>query len=188
MTSNWTQDIFVKAWDFATLAHHGQTYGGPVEGQKFDYINHIGSVAMELIWALNNTPEADGNLAIQCALLHDTLEDTKITYEEVVSMFGQDVAEGVRALTKNESLATKHEQMLDSLQRIKKQPVEVWMVKLADRITNLSAPPFYWSREKKISYREEALIIHEELHTANMFLSERLLSRIESYQNYIKKF
>lgn len=185
MISNWSQDIFVKAWDFATLAHHGQTYGGPVEGQKFDYINHIGSVAMELIWALNNTPEANANLAIQCALLHDTIEDTQVTYEEVSSIFGKDVADGVRALTKNESLSTKHEQMLDSLKRIKMQPVEVWMVKLADRITNLSAPPFYWPKEKKINYREEALLIHKELHMANSLLSERLISRINSYQNYI---
>ncbi len=185
MASNWSQDVFVKAWDFATLAHHGQTYGGPIEGQQFDYINHIGSVAIELIWALNNTPDVDGNLAIQCALLHDTIEDTHVTYEEVLSVFGEDVAKGVLALTKNESLPTKHEQMLDSLQRIKKQPVEVWMVKLADRITNLSAPPFYWAKEKKINYREEALFIHAELHLANSFLSERLISRIDSYQNYI---
>lgn len=178
MTLNWSQDVYVKAWEFATLAHHGQTYGGPVEGQQFDYINHIGSVAMELIWALNNTPEADGNLAIQCALLHDTIEDTDATYEQVASIFGTGVAEGVKALTKNE-------QMLDSLERIKMQPVEIWMVKLADRITNLSAPPFYWTKEKKTKYREEALLIHSELHTANRHLSERLISRIDSYQNYI---
>ena len=185
MTSNWSQDVYVKAWDFATLAHHGQTYGGPVEGQQFDYINHVGSVAMELIWALNNTPEADGNLAIQCALLHDTIEDTEVTYEQVASIFGTDLAEGVKALTKNESLPTKHEQMLDSLERIKMQPVEIWMVKLADRITNLSAPPFDWTKEKKIKYREEALLIHSELHTANSHLSERLISRIDNYQKYI---
>jgi (p)ppGpp synthase/HD superfamily hydrolase len=95
-----------------------------------------------------------------------------------------DVAGGVKALTKNESLPTKHEQMVDSLERIKIQPVEIWMVKLADRITNLSAPPFYWTREKKIQYREEALLIHSELHTANSHLSERLICRINSYQDY----
>lgn len=184
MTTNWSQDIYVKAWDFATLAHHGQTYGGPIEGQRFDYINHIGSVAMEVIWALSNTPTVNGNLALQCALLHDTIEDTKVTYDDVVSFFGKEVAEGVMALTKNENLPTKHEQMLDTLKRIQAQPAEVWMVKLADRITNLSAPPFYWSLEKKISYRDEALLIHCELHTANEFLSERLLARIDSYQCY----
>ena len=185
MASNWSQDIFVKAWDFATLAHRGQTYSGPLEGQQYDYISHIGSVAMELIWALNNTLEADANLAIQCALLHDTLEDTATTYEDVAKIFGKQVADGVRALTKDTSLPSKHDQMMDSLQRIKMHPTEVWMVKLADRITNLSAPPFYWTKEKKMQYREEALLIHHELHTASNLLSERLLARINSYQNYI---
>ncbi len=185
MVCNWSQDIFVRAWDFATLAHQGQTYAGPIEGQHFDYINHIGSVAMELIWALHNTPSVDGNLAIQCALLHDTLEDTKTTYEDLVSIFGERVANGVKALTKDESLSTKYEQMQDSLERIKLQPVEIWMVNLADRITNLSEPPFHWSKEKKIKYREEALLIHRELGSANELLSERLLSRIDSYQRYI---
>ena len=119
------------------------------------------------------------------ALLHDTLEDTKVTYDELLSTFGKAVADGVLALTKNESLATKQEQMIDSLNRIKMQPMEVWMVKLADRITNLSAPPFYWTKEKKISYREEALLIHKELHTANSFLSERFIYRLNTYQDYI---
>lgn len=76
---NWNQDIYIKAWDFATIAHHGQTYGGPKEGQRIEYINHIGSVAMELIWALSQTTDIDGSLAIQCALLHDTIEDTAVT-------------------------------------------------------------------------------------------------------------
>lgn len=185
MKPNWSQDIYVKAWDFATLAHHGQTYGGPLEGQQFDYINHIGSVAMEVIWALNCTPNLDGNLAIQCALLHDSLEDTEASFENLAAEFGIKVAQGVRALTKDETLSTKREQMVDSLKRIKQQPVEVWMVKLADRITNLSAPPFYWTKEKKINYREEAILIHTELGSANRHLSDRILERIKNYQEFI---
>lgn len=63
----------------------------------------------------------------------NSLIDTEATYEEVTSLFGKSVADGVNALTKNESLPAKHEQMMDSLTRIKMQPVEIWMVKLADR-------------------------------------------------------
>lgn len=185
MTANWSQDIFVKAWDFATLAHQGQTYGGPVEGQRIDYINHIGSVAMELIWALGSGREFDGNLAIQCALLHDVIEDTDYNYDDIVSTFGPAVADGVMALTKDETLATKREQMQDSLARIKQQPKEIWMVKMADRITNLSEPPAAWRRDKKIAYREEALLIYQELHPANAALAARLNQRIDDYQRYI---
>jgi len=186
MKQNWSQDIYVKAWNFATMAHEGQTYGGPIEGQRIPYINHIGSVAMELICGLNSDINLNGNLAIQCALLHDTIEDTNVDFNTIKIEFGLEVAQGVLALTKNESLATKEEQMLDSLERIKLQPKEIWMVKLADRITNLSEPPAYWSPEKRKKYLEEALIIHSYLHEANELLATRLLSRAEYYKNYIK--
>ena len=186
MNSIWSQDEFLKALDFATIAHQGQTYAGSIEGQRIDYINHIGRVAMELIWALDKTQDLDGNLAIQCAILHDTIEDTKVTYSDLVSNFGENVAEGVKALTKNETLPTKWEQMEDSLKRIKQQPVEVSMVKLADRITNLSPPPFHWTMEKRISYLDEARLIHRELCAANVLLAERLLNRINNYEKYIE--
>ena len=47
-------------------------------------------------------------------------------------------------------------QMADSLARIKQQPKEVWLVKLADRSANLGKPPHYWSAEKILAYRQEA--------------------------------
>lgn len=185
MKSEWSQDVYVKAWDYATLAHHGQTYAGPREGMKYDYINHIGSVTMELIWSLGGTGGVDGNLALQCAILHDSIEDTTTTYENLVNTFGKKVADGVQALTKNEALSTKAEQMSDSLARIKLQPSEVWMVKLSDRITNLSEPPYYWSKEKRSKYLHEARFILAELGSSNQLLAERLASRIASYQQYL---
>lgn len=115
MKQNWSQDVYVKAWNFATMAHEGQTYGGPIEGQRIPYINHIGSVAMELICGLNSDPSLNGNLAIQCVLLHDTIEDTHVDFEAIKKEFGIKVAEGVQALTKDESLPTKSEQISDSL-------------------------------------------------------------------------
>ena len=47
--TSWCPEIFSRAWNFATIAHHGQSYGGIEEGTRIDYINHIGSVAMEII-------------------------------------------------------------------------------------------------------------------------------------------
>ena len=187
MSSRWSQETYVKAWDFATVAHHGHTYEGPIEGQQIDYINHVGSVAMELIWALSECESVDGDLSVQCALLHDVIEHTEFTYDQVRSAFGQAVADGVSALTKNESLPTEYEQMVDSLVRIKQQPTEVWMVKLADRITNMSAPPSCWSREKMIFYQNEARLILEQLGSANKLLKSRLSSKIDSYQVFIER-
>lgn len=184
MNQNWSQDVYLKAWNFATKAHHGQTYNGP-HGEEIPYLNHIGSVAMELISGLYAQDGVDGNLAIQCALLHDTIEDTAVDFETIKTHFGSDVAHGVLALSKNRELPGKQAQMLDSLARIKRQPVEVWMVKLADRITNLSMPPAHWDLEKCLMYLEEAKMIHEHLHEASELLSTRLLARIEIYKNYL---
>ena len=181
----WCPERFNKAWNFAAIAHHGQSYGGIEEGVQIDYINHVGSVAMEIIWGLDGMPGCDANLAIQCALLHDVIEDTQHTYEEITNIFGEEVAKGVLALSKNPNLPSREAQMIDSLARIKMQPREVWMVKLADRITNLYHPPYYWKTGKKLAYREESLLIYQELKDANHKLSERLLSKIENYRKFI---
>lgn len=183
--NNWLPDVFSKAWNFATHYHKGQTYGGPAEGVHIDYINHVASVAMEVIWALPATLAADGNLAVQCALLHDVVEDTTATYELVAQTFGEAVAQGVLALTKNPALPSKAEQMADSLQRIRRQPPEVWMVKMADRITNLYHPPYYWTDDKIEAYRLEAGMIYEALSAANEVLADRLKQKIEAYRQFL---
>ena len=184
--STWSPDAFAKAWHFASLRHAGQTYAGPEEGRAFDYLTHVGSVAVELVWALPTVPDADGNLAVQCAVLHDVIEDTGATYDLVAESFGKDVADGVLALSKDPTLPTKAEQMADSLRRIRQQPKEIWMVKLADRITNLDPPPYYWDDAKIEAYRQEAIVIHAALHTANEALANRLQEKIEQYRRFFR--
>ena len=183
--SHWSPDIYEKAWSFSSRLHSGQTYGGRVEGERIEYINHIASVAMEIIWALQDNALADSALAVQCALLHDTIEDTNASYDLLQAEFGQAVAEGVQALSKNLAL-DKADQMRDSLDRIKQQPVEIWMVKMADRITNLYHPPHYWGNEKILSYRDEAQTIHDALHTANGKLAQRLAAKIAAYPQFLR--
>ena len=100
--------------------------------------------------------------------------------------FGEAVANGVMALTKNETLETKREQMLDSLERIKQEPKEVWTVKMADRVANLGEPPHYWKLEKREVYRAEAQIIWDYLYEANEAMAERLKGKIADYEQYSK--
>jgi len=153
-------DNVQKAWLLATKLHHGQMYGGAKPGEDVDYINHIGSVVFEVMNAFAHEKNMDVDLAVLCAILHDSVEDTVFTYEEVNKHFGKSVADGVMALTKNETLkGGKRLKMEDSLKRIKQQPKEVWMVKLADRIVNLSSAPYYWNIEKKKAYQEEGRLI-----------------------------
>lgn len=180
--SNWDQDLYLKAWNFASSIHLGQT----IPGNDIPYINHIGLVSMEATAAIANNPRIQQpNLLILCALLHDSIEDTQTTYEDIYNEFGLEVANGVMSLSKNKTLSTKKEQMNDSISRIKLQPKEVWMVKLCDRITNLQPPPKHWNKDKISKYRDEALLILEQLGEANNFLAERLKMKINGYSQYL---
>ncbi len=173
----WNQDIYMKAWNYACAKHIGQT----VPGTDLPYVNHVGNVAMEVLAALSVETYLSPDLAVQCALLHDTVEDTQTTLEDILGEFGEDVANGVSALTKNMDLPDKRASMVDSIERIKICPREVWIVKLADRIVNLQPAPFYWTEGKIETYRTEALLILDELGSASAFLESRLSEKISSY-------
>ena len=184
---NWSPDIYSETWEYVTIAHQNQTYGGRDKGVQINYINHLASVSIEIIKAIELTKKTlDENLAVQCALLHDIIEDTEISYNDILTNFGKKVADGVLALTKDTEIKSKQEMMEDSLKRILKQPNEIWMVKVADRICNLYHPPFYWNNERKTLYCEESEIILTTLTGANSYLEERLFNKIQEYKLFIK--
>ena len=158
MGNIWSQEAYIAALRFAAERHKGQK----VPDTDWSYLAHLSMVSMEVMAALNHEPDMDGDLAVQAAILHDTIEDTDTNYEELSSEFGQSVADGVLSLTKDTTME-KPDQMQDSLKRIKLQPKEIWMVKMADRIINLQPPPSYWTQDKKKKYLKEAQLILTEL-------------------------
>ena len=175
-----SSERYVQAMRFAADRHAAQK----VPGTDLPYLVHVVSVAAEVIAVLPTTQLADPDLAVTCALLHDTVEDTKTKLEEIATIFGTAVAAGVAALTKNPTLMTKQDQMADSLRRIKDQPPEIAVVKLADRTTNMAPPPSYWTKDKCRAYREEAIAIADALGSASAALAARLRARIDAYQAY----
>ncbi len=177
MPSQWNQESYIKALRFAASAHRGQT----IPGSDLPYVVHVTMVAMEVIAALQHEDRWKGDLAVQCALLHDVIEDTGKSIDELDREFGSDVTGGVLALSKDSNLGSEKEKMTDSLQRIKRQPKEIWMVKLADRITNLQPPPAHWSGEKIARYKEQARLIMRELGEASAYLAERLEHKLARY-------
>ena len=180
--TNWNPDKYIDAWNFASVVHNGQI----VPGTQNPYINHIGLVAMEAMAAVTNSGNINNpDLLVQCALLHDTIEDTECTYETINHEFDTEVADGVLALTKDGNLSTKVERMKDSIVRIQRQPKEVWMVKLCDRITNLQPPPKHWDSDKIKAYSNEAKLILESLSEANDYLADRLESKIDNYKDFL---
>jgi ADP-ribosylglycohydrolase len=167
----------LQAWMFAARKHQGQLY----PGTELPYLVHIGSVLLVLLPAIRIGDGWNAELAICCALLHDTVEDTGTSLEEIRNRFGEDVASGVSALTKNKT-GGGEDAVRDSLERIRKQPHEIWCVKMADRIANLSEPPAHWTREKCLSYAAEGEMIRQTLRDASDLLDARLREGVERWR------
>ena len=106
-----TQEIYQKAIKFAGEKHKNQK----VPGTDANYLLHLSNVAIEILLAYGVSSNFDINFAIQLALLHDTIEDTNTSFNEIENKFGHSVAVGVQALTKDESLTTKKERMIDRI-------------------------------------------------------------------------
>ena len=172
-------DLYLKALQFAAVAHGAQK----VPGSEMPYLVHVCTVAAEVIAALEAEAGKDGALAVPCALLHDVVEDTTTVLDHIESVFGERVAAGVDALSKRPALR-KEDQMADSLARIQSQPREIWMIKLADRLTNLQTPPSHWTGAKCYKYRLEAELILTTLGDASPFLAARFAQRLTDYERH----
>ncbi len=172
-----SRDLYMRAWHFAAARHNDQK----VPGSELPYITHVGAVAMEVLATIALDEVASPDLAVACALLHDTVEDTETTTGEIAEAFGVAVADGVRALSKDDALP-KAEQMADSLRRIQQQPREIWIVKLADRAVNMEPAPAHWSMDKRRTYQRQAITILEQLGSASPSLAARLREKITRYE------
>jgi (p)ppGpp synthase/HD superfamily hydrolase len=188
-------DRYVRLLRFAARRHAGQAMPHGADGVEYPYLVHVISVTAEIIAILPHD-QIDADLAIGCALLHDSIEDTAKTSEakqeladEIAREFGEPIRDGVLALTKRDSMADgtplpKADRMVDSLRRIREEPYAVWAVKLADRITNLAPPPAHWDKPKCAAYRAEAQAILESLGEACEPLAARLRARIDDYARH----
>lgn len=182
---------YVAALRFAAHRHGDQRMPADRDGASPPYVVHVVSVAAEVIAVLPTAFDAD--LAIACALLHDSVEDTATTLadkhalaDEIERAFGRAVRDGVWALSKFKTSPDgtpldKPAQIADSLRRIRTQPHAVWAVKLADRITNLAPPPAAWDRAKCERYLGEAQQILDTLGDGSPPLADRLRTRISEY-------
>lgn len=176
MTLSQSQDSWIRAWRYAAQLHLNQRFSGT----ELPYLVHLGMVGMEVLAAHACAPLDDLDLAMHCAILHDAVEDQAVETATLAGMFGQAVADGVTALSKDRAIA-KQDALADSLRRIVLAPHAVWCVKLADRISNLQPPPPHWSAEKIAKYRDEARLILATLGPANAYLAARLQEKIDAY-------
>lgn len=119
------------AYSYAEEMHSGQTRrsGEP-------YFTHPVAVAAIL------TEQRLDDATIATALMHDTIEDTKGTYTEIVDLFGVDVAELVDGVTKltNLELSSRETKQAENFRKLfmaMSKDLRVILVKLADRLHNM---------------------------------------------------
>lgn len=130
-TADLDEDLVTKAFDFGKEKHEGQTR---VSGEP--YYTHPVEVASILADMKMDTA------TIITAILHDTLEDTSATFDEVEKLFSKEVADlvnGVSKLTKIESqtFEGKQAENFRKLLLAMSEDIRVLLVKLADRLHNM---------------------------------------------------
>ena len=138
----------LRALGFAADMHRGQRRKG-VDASP--YINHPIQVA-EL---LANVGGIEDEATLVAAILHDTIEDTTATREQIESLFGTDVASLVMEMTDDKSLQSDRRKKL----QIEQAPclsARAKAIKIADKICNVrdvgSKPPPDWSAERRLAY------------------------------------
>ncbi len=145
--------LLLRAAHFAADHHRNQRRKGLPNtdgGKRTPYINHPVAVA-ELLSRIGGVTD----VAILCAaLLHDTIEDTEVTEEQLRSTFGDHIADIVLEVTDDKSLPKAERKRLQVAHAAKKSP-QAKHVKLADKISNLNdmlvAPP-NWPLERIREY------------------------------------
>jgi (p)ppGpp synthase/HD superfamily hydrolase len=181
MPSPWSQEKYIKAFLYAAEALKKEIF----PGTNLPFAIHISLVSMEVMAAMQAESGHDGDLAMQCALLHDVIDYGDKTGEALRKEFGIEVAQGVQALSIIPGVP-ESQKLTTSLALIQKQPREIWIVKMADKLTNLASPPGNWTPKIIESYRSSALQTYETLKVSSLFLANRLLEQIKASEKYVK--
>lgn len=156
----------LAAAKFAAEKHAAQKRKGEAAEP---YVNHLIEVAQLVA---DSSDQLDANL-VMAAFLHDTIEDTGTTAEELERVFGRDVASLVVEMTDDKSLPKDARKELQ-VQHAPHKSARAQVIKLADKISNLrsllSSPPANWNAQRKREYFAWALRVVNALSAPNPIL------------------
>lgn len=141
-----------KAYKMAAEAHEGHTrYSGE------PYMTHVAAVALGL------AEMGMGARTIAAALLHDTIEDTEVTEEDIRREFGEEILFLVEGVTKLSSVryygTDRHNESLRKLFVATSQDIRVLIIKLMDRLHNMETLN-YIPKEKQQRIARETLEVY----------------------------
>ena len=151
------ESLINRAYVYAMTAH-----GKQLRASGDPYFSHPLEVAGILTELKLDVP------TIVTALLHDTIEDTHVTYEDVVQRFGTEIADLVRGVTKLSKLElfserTKQAENFRKLMLAMSEDIRVLLVKLADRLHNMRTLHYIDDEEKRRRIAQETLDIYAPL-------------------------
>lgn len=146
-------DLIKKAYDFGVLHHNGQK-----RNSGEDYFIHPIAVASNL-----SDMKLDDE-TICAGLMHDILEDTDVTRDEMKAEFGEEITFLVDGVTKlkNINYTSKEEKQAENIRKMvmaMANDVRVVLIKLADRLHNMRTLE-YMTREKQLQKANETLEIY----------------------------
>lgn len=162
--------LIFKALTFAAEKHKNQrrkdSIGTP-------YINHPIGVAANII----EFGQDNDTATIIAAILHDTIEDTNTTYEEILDNFGKEIADIVMECTDNKKLPRQERKDLQVINASHKSD-KAKVVKMADKLHNLNDllvnPPPDWTCERVSEYFQWSKKITDQMLSANEGLGKAL--------------
>lgn len=146
------KELIKRAYEFARIAHEGhKRYSGE------PYLNHLANVARML------AEIGMGAHTVAAGLLHDCIEDTKVTPEELQKAFGDEIFFLVEGVTKLGSVryygSDRHNESLRKLFVATSQDIRVLIIKLIDRLHNMQTLEFV-PKEKQLRIARETLEIY----------------------------
>lgn len=165
-----------KAIVFASHKHCNQRRK---DSKNSPYINHPLSVMNRLIQA--NVFNRD---TLTAAVLHDTIEDTNTTNDEIVQMFGQNVANIVLECSDDKSLP-KEVRKQKQIEHAEHVSTEAKLVKLVDKLDNLedllNNPPTGWSDKEINGYAYWCYAVHQKIKGINEILDDQFCELFEKF-------
>jgi len=140
--------LLLKAAHFAAYKHRNQKRK---DEEKIPYINHPISVA-KIISEIGNVEDPE---VLAAALLHDTIEDTETTVDELIDNFGERVCSLVQEVTDDKTLPRlqRKQRQIDHAKEISEGAA---LIKLGDKISNVTdianTPPTGWNSHRRLEY------------------------------------
>ncbi|MFO7970891.1 MAG: HD domain-containing protein, partial [Desulfobacterales bacterium] len=188
-------DIIDRAYIFSARVHDGQVRlsGEPYLSHPLEVAGILADMKLDVI-------------SVASGLLHDVIEDTHATPEEINAIFGEEITHIVSGVTKLSSLPFSSSSQARQAESIRKMilamadDIRVILIKLADRLHNMRTLEFH-SEKKRVKIAQETLDIYspiaarlgiywikEELEdTSFMYLQPEEYYKIENYVNKDKE-